>query len=158
MRLRVISGGQTGVDRAALDAALRLGLEIGGWCPRGRRAEDGVIPDGYRLRETPSRDYAERTERNVLESDGTLILYRRVMTGGTHLTARIARRVGRPLLACDPERGLDQDSMLAWLLDHRIRVLNCAGPRESAAPGIQVQAFESLSALFAVWSARWRMS
>ena len=80
---RIVSGGQTGVDRAALDAALELGIAHGGWCPRGRLAEDGPIADRYGLRETASSDYAVRTEQNVVDSDATLILHRGPLTGGT---------------------------------------------------------------------------
>lgn len=99
--LRIVSGGQTGVDRAALDVALELSLECGGWCPRGRRAEDGVIAAKYPLRETPMEDYRQRTEWNVRDSDATLILKRGELKGGTLLTAELARRYGRPLLVVD---------------------------------------------------------
>src|SRR5512134_3746342 len=98
---RVVSGGQTGVDRAALDAALALGLPCGGWCPRGRRAEDGAIPLHYPLRETPTARYPQRTEWNVRDSDGTLILTRGRPRGGTAYTISVARRLGRPLLVVD---------------------------------------------------------
>lgn len=83
---RIVSGGQTGVDRAALDVAMQLSIEHGGWCPRGRLAEDGTIPSRYDLRETRSAKYHVRTERNVVDSDATLILYRKSLTGGTLLT------------------------------------------------------------------------
>ncbi len=83
---KIISGGQTGVDRAALDVAIELELPCGGWCPRGRLAEDGTVPDRYPLQETRSAEYAERTERNVIDSDGTLIIATRPLTGGTALT------------------------------------------------------------------------
>src|SRR5688572_12994856 len=87
---RIVSGGQTGVDRGALDAAIALGIEHGGWCPRGRLAEDGQIPRRYQLTETKTSKYRERTERNVLDSDGTLILFRALLSGGTELTRRLA--------------------------------------------------------------------
>ncbi|MFD2113298.1 putative molybdenum carrier protein [Thiorhodococcus fuscus] len=152
--IEVVSGGQTGVDRAALDAALELGLTVRGWCPRGRRAEDGPIANAYPLTETPSRDYAERTEWNVRDSDATLILYRGSLTGGTRLTADLARRLGRPLCARDLPLRSDPDAILSWLLTNRIRSLNCAGPRESGAPGIQGEAFVLLRGLFARWIER----
>lgn len=90
--IKIISGGQTGVDRAALDAALQLGIPCGGWCPKGRKAKDGPIPDRYPLKETESGSYPVRTEMNVRDSDGTLILTWGRPTGGTALTVRLARR------------------------------------------------------------------
>ncbi len=146
---RVVAGGQTGVDRAALDAARERGLPIGGWCPRGRRAEDGAIPDHYPLKETDSAEYAVRTEANVRDSDGTLILTRGEPDGGTALTAALARRLGRPLCVVDLEGPAPMAPVQAWLARHRIRVLNVAGPRESRQPGIQAQARRWLAALLA---------
>jgi putative molybdenum carrier protein len=132
----VISGGQTGVDRAALDAAVAAGVPHGGWCPRGRRAEDGVIPARYRLREHASARYAARTEANVLEADATLVLAHGPLTGGTALTRRTARRHRRPLLVVDLAADADAGAVRRWLDAHRVRVLNVAGPRESQHPGI----------------------
>lgn len=146
---KVVSGGQTGVDRAALDAAGDLGLARGGWCPRGRRAADGVIPAGYALVETPSAAYPERTAWNVRDSDGTLILTRGRPRGGTALTAALARRTGKPLLVVDLETEGGADGVRAWLRDNLIRVLNVAGPRESEAPGIHDQAAAFLRAVLA---------
>jgi len=145
---RIVSGGQTGVDRAALDAAIALGIPCGGWCPRGRRAEGEPIPDVYPLRETPTSAYPERTAWNVRDSDGTLVLARGVPTGGTALTVALARRTGKPVLIANP----DQDSperAAAWLARERIRTLNVAGPRESEAPGIHDSAVAFLRALLA---------
>jgi hypothetical protein len=87
---KIISGGQTGVDRAALDAALALNIPCGGWCPKGRKAEDGPIPERYPLQETSSADYRVRTEKNVTDSDGTLILTRGPVTGGTAYTVIVS--------------------------------------------------------------------
>ena len=98
MLYKLISGGQTGVDRAGLDVALALGLAIGGWCPQGRRAEDGILPDRYPLTETPEPDYETRSRRNVEDADGTLILKRGQLDGGTALTASYARQIGKPCL------------------------------------------------------------
>src|SRR3954470_8255926 len=98
---RIISGGQTGVDRAALDVALELGLPCGGKCPCGRRAEDGPIAPRYPLEETASAEYPVRTALNVRESDGTLILLAGRPDRGTELTQRIARRRQRPCLCVD---------------------------------------------------------
>ena len=99
MRLRkIVSGGQTGVDRAALDAAMAHDVPVGGWCPKGRRAEDGVIPERYPLKETPSDAYEQRTAWNVRDSDGTLLITDGALEGGTALTMQEAKRQGRPVL------------------------------------------------------------
>jgi hypothetical protein len=142
---KIVSGGQTGVDRAALDVAIYLDIPHGGWCPAGRRAEDGPIPVGYQLRETDQRDYSVRTEKNVIESDGTLILYRNKLSGGTELTLRLARKHRRPRicfdLAGDSSSMTDQILAFAsWLSANNIGVMNVAGPRESTAQGIGRQA------------------
>jgi hypothetical protein len=145
---KVLSGGQTGVDRAALDVALRLGLPCGGFCPRGRRAEDGPIDERYPLVETPSDDYAERTEWNVRDSDGTLVLARGNPSGGTALTIEIARRLGRPCHVVDLTGDPDPAPAALWLAEARIEVLNVAGPRESQRPGIGEEARAFLERLF----------
>jgi putative molybdenum carrier protein len=134
--LTVVSGGQTGADRAALDVALELGLPCGGWCPRGRRAEDGAIPARYPLRETPSDEYRQRTEWNVHDSDGTLILHAGRVDQGTALTERLARARGRPLLVLDVHAATAAE-IARWIDAHAVRRLNVAGPRESRAPGLQ---------------------
>jgi hypothetical protein len=134
---RIISGGQTGADRGALDAAIELGLQHGGHCPAGRRAEDGRIPERFRLIETESADYAVRTERNVLGADGTLLVTRGAPTGGSALTAALARKHGRPLLHLDLDGGGDPVAAVReWLAAREIKCLNVAGPRESSCPGI----------------------
>ena len=133
--MRIVSGGQAGVDRAALDVALELGIPCGGWCPAGRLAEDGVIPPRYPLRETPSVDTAQRTRWNVRDSDATLILATGPLTGGSELTARVAREIERPLLVLDPTTP-GREALLAWLQPLLRPVLNVAGPRESTRPGI----------------------
>ena len=132
--LRIVSGGQTGVDRAALDTALALGVPCGGWCPAGRRAEDGALPSRYPLRETPSPDPAQRTAWNVRDSDATLVLVRGAPTGGTALAVREAERLRRAcrvvvLDAADPEAGAADARR--WLEERAISVLNIAGPREA---------------------------
>lgn len=133
---KIISGGQTGVDRAALDTALELGLPVGGWCPKGRRAEDGPIDKGYPLQETESFYYPIRTERNVLDSDGTLILTRGKPKGGTALTVKLARAHKKPYLLVDLSAGEEVSPVRNWGKANRIKVLNVAGPRESETPGI----------------------
>jgi hypothetical protein len=142
--MQVISGGQTGVDRGALDAAIQLGVPHGGWCPKGRLAEDGTIPARYQLRESDSADYCVRTEQNVLEGDATLILCRGRPSGGTELTLRLARQHGRLHLVVDLDRGPDPEPIRGWLEEQRIETLNVAGPRESQSPGIGVSAREFL--------------
>ena len=144
---RIVSGGQTGVDRAALDVARELGIAAAGWCPRGRRAEDGRIRRRYRLRETPSRDYAQRTEWNVRDSDATLIVSDRPLEGGTLLTARLAARKGKAVLVVEPGKALRGGKFLAWLGRNRVRVLNVAGPRGSRHPGVYAQAKRVLAEL-----------
>jgi hypothetical protein len=144
----IVSGGQTGVDRAALDVALEQKLPCTGWCPGGRRAEDGTIPRRYPLRETPSRAYAQRTWWNVRDADATLILYRHRLSGGTALTARVARTLGRPLLVADLSRGPSVERIAGWIAAHRVGALNIAGPRESQSPGIYSAAHSFLQALF----------
>jgi hypothetical protein len=142
--LKIISGGQTGVDRATLDAALTLGIRCGGWCPKGRKAEDGPIPERYPLQETDSTSYPVRTEMNVRDSDGTLILTWGKPTGGSALTVRLARRHKKPSLVIDLQQSADPSSFRNWLEKKQIGVLNVAGPRESEYPGIYRLAFRFL--------------
>lgn len=144
---QVVAGGQTGVDRAALDVALELGISCGGWCPKGRRAEDGTIPESYPLKESPTANYAERTALNVKDSEGTLILSRGSLRGGTALTKTFAERYRRPFLVVDLHNATTQQ-VHDWLEANSIRVLNVAGPRESSQPGIARQAAAFLRALF----------
>jgi hypothetical protein len=133
---RIISGGQTGADRAALDWAIARGIAHGGWCPRGRRAEDGRIAKRYQLIETPSRDYDQRTRWNVRDSDGTLIVSRAAkLTGGSAYTARCAERLVRPWLHVHPGAE-NAKTIRAFLERHRIVTLNVAGPRASRDEGI----------------------
>jgi hypothetical protein len=142
--LRIVSGGQTGVDRAALDVAIELRLPHGGWCPRGRRAEDGQIADRYELRETDSAQYHVRTEQNVIDSDATLILTRGEPVGGTALTIRMAQKHGRRLMVVDLAAEIAPAEVRQWIDSSGICVLNVAGPRESQQPGIALQAAEFL--------------
>ena len=141
---KVISGGQTGVDRAALDVALAAGLSIGGWCPKGRLAEDGMIPTTYPLQETPSPHYAQRTRWNVRDADATLILTRLDPTGGTALTIHTARRLHKPYRVIDLTRKPDPHAVALWISEVEMSVLNVAGPRESTCPGIYHEAFDWL--------------
>jgi len=136
---RIISGGQTGADRGALDAGLELGLPIGGVCPAGRRAEDGRIPDRYPLVEHSSRDYPPRTRANVDAADATLVLTLGAPDRGTSLTLRLCRAAKKPCLWIDLAKTSDEDAaagISAWLAAERPRTLNIAGSRESNAPGL----------------------
>ncbi len=145
---KVISGGQTGVDRAALDVALELGISCGGWCPRGRKAEDGPINTHYPLRETASANYSVRTEKNIRESDGTLILAKGRPKTGTALTIKFAQKHKKPYLVKDPFVKRDLVTVRIWIEVNKVRVLNVAGPRESEVPGIHDSVFEFLKELF----------
>lgn len=137
MRLqKIVSGGQTGVDRAALDAALASGVSVGGWCPQGRRAEDGPIPERYPLEETPSEAYEQRTAWNVRDSDGTLIITDGTLEGGTALTMQEVKRQGRALLHVRTSDPVPVEMIRAWGEDHDVRTLNVAGPRASEVEGI----------------------
>ena len=151
MLKKIISGGQTGVDRAALDVAMRLGIAHGGWVPKGRLAEDGTVPAHYQLQENASDEYEARTEKNVLDSDGTLIISRGSPTGGTDYTRKMALKHGKQLLHIDlslGQRPSDAGSLVAsWIEMNRIETLNVAGPRESEAPGIYGQALALLRAV-----------
>ncbi len=146
---RIISGGQSGVDRGALDWAMARGIPHGGWCPRGRLAEDGPIDSRYHLIETASEDPAERTWLNVRDSHGTLILNRGDLSGGSLFTLYCAERLGRACLVVPLEEwGQWIELTRAWLNVHDIRVLNLAGPRASQRPGIEQQVWGVLDALF----------
>lgn len=145
---KVVSGGQTGVDRAALDVAMRLGIACGGWCPKGRLAADGPLSAAYPLVETPTNLYAERTRWNVRDSDGTLILGYGELTGGTELTRVFALQEQRPHLVVDLRAEARVEEAAAWVRAHAIRVLNVAGPRRSTVPGIYDLAAGFLASLF----------
>jgi predicted Rossmann fold nucleotide-binding protein DprA/Smf involved in DNA uptake len=138
--IAIISGGQTGADRAALDFAIAHGISHGGWCPRQRRAEDGVIPAQYLLRETPSSHYSQRTEWNVRDSDATVVFsIKPRLTGGTRLTFELARRFGKPVLHLsrdEADAAAAGDELRAFVKEGRVRTLNVAGPRASQEPEI----------------------
>ena len=144
---RIVSGGQTGVDRSGLEAAIALGVDHGGWCPRGRLSEDGSIPSRYALQEMDSADYPSRTERNVIDSDATLILYEGCLKGGTLLTRKLALRHDKPHL-CVKIMASNVVKSQRWLDQTRPETLNIAGPRESSAPGIEQRALEFLLQVF----------
>ena len=145
----IVSGGQSGVDRAALDVALLLALPCGGWCPRGRWAEDGPIEPVYPLAETPSARPIQRTVWNVRDSDATLVLLLGSARGGTLATLRHARLLGRPCRVVDLASPAAPMAVRRWIAARRIAKLNVAGPRASEAPGIHGRAFEFLLRLLA---------
>lgn len=143
----IISGGQTGADQGALDAAIALGIPHGGWVPKGRLTEAGTLPDKYQLQEMASSSYPKRTEKNIIESNGTLILTYGRLTGGSALTAKLAKTHTRPCLHID----LGALSIIEaaerirqWLTSNRIRTLNVAGSRASKAPNIHQATVEVL--------------
>ena len=137
---QIVSGGQVGVDRAALDWAMEHGLPHGGWCPQGRRAIDGPLSARYQLREADSPSYAKRTRLNVRDSDATLIINQGTLDGGTRLTVKCAEQLGKPHLCVqvdeDPSLGVIADAIRRWLREGQFYTLNVAGPRETKRPGI----------------------
>lgn len=139
MLQRVVSGGQTGVDRAALDFAIANNISHGGWCPKGRLAVDGVLPPIYLLRETESDGYRQRTKLNVQDSDATLIINMGELDGGSSQTRKFAESLRKPCLIVQLDGTSISDStaiLRAWLLKFQIATLNVAGPREQKRPGI----------------------
>lgn len=144
---KIVSGGQTGVDRAALDVALDRAIPCGGWCPKHRRAEDGKVPLRYGLTEADSPNYAVRTALNVRDSDGTLILVTGELSRGSALTYSMSLRYSKPVLVVNMAENVDFPAVEHWLTNNRIQILNVAGPRESSQPGIYDLAFDYLQRL-----------
>ncbi len=134
--IKIISGGQTGVDRAALDFALENNINCGGWCPKDRIAEDGIIPRRYPLIETDSDNYNIRTRKNVLEADGTLIFHLTQQDDGTKTTKKLCDKYFKPTLQVKLTENLDFNTINTWVKQNNIRILNIAGPRESNDPGV----------------------
>ncbi len=134
---KIISGGQTGADRAALDWAIQNNIVYGGWCPQGRRAEDGVIPDRYVLQETESKGYMQRTKWNVRDSDATLIItLAPELVGGSLFTFEYAKKMAKPCMHIHPDDAWPKQ-IKHFLESNLIQVLNVAGPRCSNAEGIE---------------------
>lgn len=147
---KIISGGQSGADRAGLDWARAKGIEIGGWCPAGRIAEDGRIDEIYPLEETPGEGYSQRTEWNVRDSDATVIItVHPVLLGGSKLTRKFARRWNRPCLHLHSEmEAAPADVWRDFLEEHFIETLNIAGPRESTDKRIYGYSLQLLDEIF----------
>ena len=136
---KIISGGQTGADRAALDVAIELGIPHGGWIPKGRKTERGPLPDKYQLSEMPTDSYPKRTEQNVVDSDGTLIISHGELTGGSDYTRMMAAKHGKPWIHVDANKHSIEaavEIIRAWINGNDIEVLNVAGPRASRDPKI----------------------
>ena len=136
-QVKIISGGQTGVDRAALDVALKNGIDCDGWCPAGRLDEGGRIPDRYPLKELKHGGFTERTLRNVKDSDGTVIIYTGQLSGGTEQTVRFCVEQRRPYQLIDAVAISIEDAaklILDFVRKHEIEILNVAGPRQSEWP------------------------
>ena len=139
MLKKIISGGQTGADQAALDVAIKLGIPHGGWIPRGRITETGILDDKYKLKEMETFDYNKRTEQNVIDSDGTLIISHGRLSGGSDYTREMANLHHRPWLHIDLNKSSAfqaAEKIKSWLAENEIEVLNVAGPRASKDPAI----------------------
>jgi len=148
---KIISGGQTGADRAALDFAIEHNIPYDGWVPKWRLAEDGPIPDIYQLQEMPTGDYSKRTEQNVLDSDGTLIVSHGMLAGGSAVTKYLASMHHKPCLHIDLDTlSIEEAAFLikSWTNYHDMRVLNVAGPRASKDPEIYQATLKLLEAAF----------
>lgn len=146
----IVSGGQSGVDRAALDWALEHNYRQGGWCPKGRKAEDGVIDRRYGLRETDSDGYRQRTKLNVRDSDGTLIVNIGELNGGSLATLNFCHSMDKPVLVAALDAGITPlvvRQVIDWIREQPISTLNIAGPRESKCPGIYGLTHELLDAV-----------
>jgi putative molybdenum carrier protein len=141
---KIISGGQTGADQAALDIAIKLGIPYGGWIPKGRPTENGKLPDKYKLKEMQTKSYPKRTEQNVIDSDGTLIITHGKLTGGSKLTQKVARKHDRPFIHINLNKTLlfmASSKINSWIIENGIEVLNVAGSRASKDSEIYKNAF-----------------
>ena len=148
---KIISGGQTGADRAALDFAIKHDIPYGGWVPKGRKTEDGTLPEKYHLQEMSTAQYAERTEKNILDSDGTLIISHGRLTGGSALTEFLAEKHRKPCIHIDLQKVAlsDTPSLVgSWIRHHDIKILNVAGPRAGKDSKIYQATMDVLDVIF----------
>jgi hypothetical protein len=160
-RLTIVSGGQTGVDRASWDAAIELGLSQEGWVPKGRIAEDGTIASRYQCRETSGADYVERTEKNILDSDATLVLGFGAASGGTKLTIDLCEKHRRPYLWMDLDSRPVEKAIaegLLFLRKERPGRLNVAGPRGSSRANVYSRALDYVKTLLSDYTDEWKNS
>ena len=149
---KIVSGGQTGADRAALDFAIKYKIPYGGWVPKGRRTEDGILLERYQLQEMPTDEYSKRTEQNILDSDATLILSHAHLTGGSALTQSLAEKHGKPCIHIDLSKvDMRKAGLIVniWIHRYKIKVLNVAGPRASKDPIIYQATLDLLEAVLA---------
>jgi len=149
----IVAGGQTGADQAALDAAIACGFPHKGWCPKGCIAENGIIPDRFKLQETQTSDYSERTKLNIRDSDGTLIFVPQLpleITDGTVLTINEAKTKKKAYYIVDYSKLIDYKPILQWIKQHKIHILNVAGPRESSTLGTYQSVLSAMSNLLAL--------
>jgi hypothetical protein len=152
---KIISVGQTGADRAGLDVAIKFNISHGGWIPKGRKTEDGTLPDMYRLQEMPTSSYPARTEKNVLDSDGTVIFSHGPLTGGSKLTQQLATKHDKPCLHIDLNEvpGYNAVFLLRrWMFENNVKILNVAGSRTSKDPEIYKKVFDIIKGIY--WTDR----
>ncbi|MCX5815196.1 MAG: putative molybdenum carrier protein [Proteobacteria bacterium] len=148
MNTKIVSGGQTGADIAALDVAIKLNIPHGGWIPKGRKTEAGPLPDRYQLQEMPTGSYTRRTEQNVIDSDGTLVFMHSILSGGSLKTYNYAKKYNKPCLHLDMTKlSVDEavKEMLQWIEKNNLQILNVAGPRGSKDPEIYTVVKEVLT-------------
>jgi hypothetical protein len=148
---KIISGGQTGADRAALDFAIKNNIPHGGWVPRGRKTEDGRLPEQYQLREMPTAEYSKRTKKNIIISDGTVIVSHGPLTGGSALTRELAKQHRRPWIHLDMKElplKIAANRLSSWIETNQVKIMNIAGSRGSKDPQIYQATMELLDAAF----------
>lgn len=148
----IISGGQSGADRGALDAAIEIGIPHGGTCPKGRVADDGTIPEKYKLNENGSKNHADRTEANIVAADGTMIFTFGRLTGGSKLTSELARKYNKPWLHLDLNAEATDYAVKRvreWLAEHEVKTVNVAGGRETESAGLHGAVKDLLTRVFA---------